>query len=927
MDPHAGKIVINGATSQQDRWLEALGTGYSDVDARSFGEVLEFPLRLGSLINFYDLADKIDGDWVAFFARDPSMILVAIQALNLAHTETVYLALERQTIEARNERKIELFCELFAEVTTLAREINAWLEALGPKPQSRTARLLREQIVAAINRELGPALRRLVGYAEGAGRPEALGRRVPLELAGFLPIWELRCDCPDSSIYQGGSRNRKIDHAFPYIETVFVTFLDAMSQLQPFARSNLDTSLEEADHQPHIALYIAFARLFRTAQNSINSISDRYIHFYYHDILREDSRAAVPDHVYLTFTLGADQGATSTTVPRGTLFSAGQDSNDTNILYAADKGLLVTPANIAKLRTLRVLRGALLHGVQSGELAQRIFSTEIVIPAKPAAAGAPLSWSTFGETEIGHNPIEVTTLATLGFAIASPYLLLAGGTRVVTLQFCYSSVSAKKLASLLADIALASKLACETIMHKVLEAAFTLSISTAEGWLTVDRYEILPPSRSEDGRGFALRFTLPSGTAPVAACDPATQTANSAGAAPNGAASHGANPDPTLPTLKAYLRQQPVVISAVQSLSTTNTLETTTYTVYPLSLLSMLAVTSWTIRTEVSQLSDLQLTNTDGQIDPSKPFLLLGAPPALGSFLEIRHSELFAKTIESLAITITWFNLPQNDDGFKGWYRDYVIGMDGKPQANHLFDNTKFQVGVCVINPTSWTFLDGAAPARPATCANNRYPLFYTQTSNPGPDMPECVIANPADPLCPWTEFKLRTMPCPSTSAADSAVRLQLTAPPYAFGDSLYAQNVLNAVIKDLPDPKADERSLLSDAARWIGACLTNCADETNNYQDCMTKCLQESMGQLVQSAVSCLLDGLVESRDVLGEAKILQWRTELLALAEGSSVAARTKSRRGWFSRFAHAPSDPSPARAENILIWIAKLQSSLPG
>jgi hypothetical protein len=403
-------------------------------------------------------------------------------------------------------------------------------------------------------------------------------------------------------------------------------------------------------------------------------------------------------------------------------------------------------------------------------------------------------------------------------------------------------------------------------MHKVLEAAFTLSISTAEGWLTVDRYEILPPSSKGGERGFALRFTLPSGAAPVVAYDPAAQTANSAGAAPNGAASDGANPDPTWPTLKVYLRQQPVVISAVQSLSTTNTLETTTYTVYPLSLLSVLEVTGWTIRTEVSQLSDLQLTNTDGQIDPSRPFLLLGAPPALGSFLEIRHSELFAKTLESLTITITWFNLPQNDDGFKGWYRDYVIGMDGKHQTNHLFDNTKFQVGVCVINPTSWTLLDRAVSAQPDTCANNCYSLFYTQNSNPGPDMPECVIAKPAAPLCPWTEFKLGTMPSQSTSAADSAVRLQLTAPSYAFGDSLYAPNVLNAVIKDLPDPKADERPLLSDAARWIDACLTNCAGDTNNYQDCMTKCLQESMRQLVQSAVSCLLDGLVESRDVLGE-------------------------------------------------------------
>src|SRR4051794_37417092 len=127
MDPQAG---INGAMSQHDRWLEALGPGYAEVDARSFAELLEFPLRFGRLINYYDLADEIDGDWVTFFAGDPSMILAAILAVDLAQRETNFLALQRQTIAAKAKRKFEFLCELFAAVMALAREINGWLEAL-----------------------------------------------------------------------------------------------------------------------------------------------------------------------------------------------------------------------------------------------------------------------------------------------------------------------------------------------------------------------------------------------------------------------------------------------------------------------------------------------------------------------------------------------------------------------------------------------------------------------------------------------------------------------------------------------------------------------------------------------------------------------------------------------------------------------------
>src|SRR3954447_18313225 len=116
---HAGKIVINGAPSQHDRWLAALDAGYVEVDGRSFEELLDFPLRFGRLVHFYDLVNEIDGDWVAFFACDPTMILAAILALDPARIEADFVALERQTIAARGERKFELLCALFAAIMEL----------------------------------------------------------------------------------------------------------------------------------------------------------------------------------------------------------------------------------------------------------------------------------------------------------------------------------------------------------------------------------------------------------------------------------------------------------------------------------------------------------------------------------------------------------------------------------------------------------------------------------------------------------------------------------------------------------------------------------------------------------------------------------------------------------------------------------------
>src|SRR4051812_27604014 len=132
MDLHAGKIVINGAPSQLDRWLAALDPGYVDVDGRSFVALLDFPLQFARLIHFYDLTNEIDGDWVVFFAQDPTMILAAIIALDTGRLEANFLALDRETIAARGEHKFDLLCRLFAPVVALARDINGWLEALGP---------------------------------------------------------------------------------------------------------------------------------------------------------------------------------------------------------------------------------------------------------------------------------------------------------------------------------------------------------------------------------------------------------------------------------------------------------------------------------------------------------------------------------------------------------------------------------------------------------------------------------------------------------------------------------------------------------------------------------------------------------------------------------------------------------------------------
>jgi hypothetical protein len=335
MDPHAGKIVLNGAPSQYGRWLRALDAAHPPVDGRTPAELFDFAVRFAGLVQFYDLADRPDGNWIEFFLADPAMVLATVEAADPAASEAAFARLEKQTAAERSfETKFALLRELFAAVLAPARQLDAWLRGLDLGRESGAVGRARRLLAAAIAGGAGEALRQLKAYDEGAGRTGALGHAIGLDYSGFLPLWDLQCARPDASIYEGANGNRKINHALPSVRRLFHVLLDAGADFQTFVRENLSDAIDEGRQRPQIALYMAFVDLFQTAQATINTMSARFQRFYYDDVLRESPRPAVPDSVYLTFTLAAAEGVQSTTVPRGTLFPAGQDAEGRALLYS-----------------------------------------------------------------------------------------------------------------------------------------------------------------------------------------------------------------------------------------------------------------------------------------------------------------------------------------------------------------------------------------------------------------------------------------------------------------------------------------------------------------------------------------------------------------------------------------------------------------
>jgi hypothetical protein len=886
MDLHDGKLVINGAASQYDRWLHALNADYAKVDGRSFSELLDFAVKFGSLINFYNLKDKIDGDWVLFFLTDPTMLLASQEATGLWEIEAGFERLARLAIEAQSfDKKFDFLREIFETILRLAQQLDLCLRLPELRVEGETMRLLQQAVVTEIESSLGEQLRLLKAYDLGAGLPGALGRPVGLDYAGFSPIWNLEYVAPDGTIYRGRTNNRKIDQAVPHLASIFSLFRYAISDLKLFAQANLRATLDEGGHKPHIALYIAFVTLFQTAQDTLNTFSSRYTRFYYRDILRETYRAAIPDKVYLTFALAENEDVLSTTVPTNTLFPAGTDLNEQDIFYGSDKDLLVTSASIAKLRTLRVLRGKL--GAQEPEssiVTRRILSSEIVEETN----GGESTWATFGATEVGKTQREVTELATLGFAIASSYLWMTGGMRTVTVSFWCSAESQSKLAALLEELSLATSLSKETVFETVLFKAFTLYVSMSAGWFHIEQqYTVLSVTLDSVSEPvFELQFELPANVPPVVAYNPESEEVDdgSATLVTDDAVVNATNPAPSLPTLKAYLRQESVSLSG----------DGGTAEVYPVSLLGAIDVTSFKLDVGVFGLAGLQLVNTDGEIDTSAPFPIFGGLPVVGSYLLIRHRELFAKTLYRLWVTITWFNLPPNEDGFQGYYKDYVIGLNGQPQPN-LFNNAVFHGVMSIQNPGYW-LLNGIPDS---VVPPGRVSLLLFRTK------PYCDDTRPDGPLCSFTNFDNLSVSCSTPplyyDPAGSAIKLELTAPPYAFGSDLYAQNVLNSVLQDLPDTNMCEEECLSqckvllDASQCIEACLiclANSVDMAGGNQQSsdpapqpIEVCLSDCLNCLLDKSIQCLEQCIEESSGLPIEDTLRRILAQLKTCSDGSAT------------------------------------------
>ncbi|WP_345210321.1 hypothetical protein [Mucilaginibacter gynuensis] len=476
------EINLKGS-GQLERYLKALDPAYVSIDGRSTEDLLNFAAGYAEQIRFYDMPDSPAPDdgakpekvsWAEFFKRDMAVIAASIAQVNLAQIKADYDAISNQL---QDEPSPELFTALFDEVIKIAAKIDNWYTVALPQNP------LFEDLDLAINSSLRSQLKKAISYEEGFIIVDSKTvLNIDYGRIANKNLWGLNDDAdPDFEIYQGLTAEERILNAALYVDDIFHAFYGAISNIVEQSPSYVEYALTQYPaHQPYMALFIAFIKLFSLAQQQMNGLTDKMLNFYYRDVLHLAEKPAVPDKVFVVFELA--KNVAEYDLAKGTALSAGKDNTGKEQVYKTEDGFVINQAKVKELKNIFIEK--------TPAEATEEQKTIATIYAKPVANSKDgygekftepgAKWPTFGNSlskptpanmcdYINNAQIELNSRneATVGFALASPQLLLQGGNRLVGFSVPALSELLLKQPDMLANVQIA--------------------LSGEKGWLTIDR--------------------------------------------------------------------------------------------------------------------------------------------------------------------------------------------------------------------------------------------------------------------------------------------------------------------------------------------------------------------------------------------------------------------------------------------------------
>ena len=609
-------------TSQAQRPLAALDPAYVKVDERDIEDFLVFALRFARQLIYYHRQNQDAGDWKDFFAGDISVLIAAIQKTNpliIKRAVVEALKMEKTPAPAKEqawlEEQLKSLHRLFSLLIDLARKIDTWKRSL---PSSS---LLKDQVSKLIRANLAQdnqtgVLHQVAEYERKVADffPDYEPIDITVRYAAFSDEWKLDLSAitPDDSVFGTATKDvARIWTAKEKLGELFVRLYNVLIEIIRRAPAYFDDSLKDrSDHEPHLALFIAFLKLFLNVRNHANKLTEQHLDFFYKDVLRLKTRSAVPDDVHVSFQLARQKDEYK--LDAGTALDAGKDNTGFERVYTLADDLVANRAQISSLRTVFVASKEDTSDASAPPTITGVYAAPVANSqdgkGKKIEAATP-SWKTLGSTMMPE--------ASFGFALASPELALAEGKRIITVIIAFSKPLAQA-------------------QQPRLQGAFAIQLSGEEAWIKIKPDDV---TVTVDAQGrLQLQCTLQATDEAVVNFD-ATALKEQYGT--------------TLPLMKVLV-QKPA--------------GTAQDAAHPYHRLKGCVVSSITLKTEAAGARTLAVQNDLAVLDATKSFSPFGPLPTVGSCFYVGSTEAFRKHLQTLTVHMAWENVPAN---FATHYQGY----------------------------------------------------------------------------------------------------------------------------------------------------------------------------------------------------------------------------------------------------------------
>ena len=666
-------------TSQRQRMPPALAADFVQVDERGTADLLLYAREFARLLRYYNEANEPAGDWAEFIERDVSTLSALI---GFYDAETPRLAFESARAAAATADATAFkaaYSVLFPPLLTAAETFEGWRRG------SVEGGLLHSTLERLIGSVLADALQDALRYAR-----RAVQLSVPVTIpdpTAFGDIWgDLGVPADASLLVSGGftSADERTE-AVELMRRAFERFNETAKRVVAEAPAYLEDTLQNYPrHRPHAALFLAFLELLGVARGTLNTLTARHLDFYYRDVLQLAARPAVADRVHVIFELA--KSFHRFRVEKDTALNAGKDRSGVALVFGTDAELVANRATLDPVHGLKTV----FVDIDADGMVRNIHAAPDADSADGLGAaieGDEPRWTTFGSVSMPY--------ARIGFAIASPMLRLAEGTRTVTLRFEIDADT---------DLLQLLQHRGKTQVERELLWNVGIQATGEKGWIDTTVTSVTIDTSTPY---VEYKIDIPADAAAVVALDPklhgeAFDTRypvlrfvldNRGLPGERLASGHPEIPDYAdetgyfendLVRFKDRVYQAKVAIVPPGFTPDSHSEEWLLVEyAYPYKYFERMRLRKLVLTVGVSGMRGLLLENGFGLLNPAKPFPPFGPTPQIGASFLMGSQEVFQKRLTSLKLTVTWAGYPAA--GFASHYSGYPSGTPKTVSDNQYF--------------------------------------------------------------------------------------------------------------------------------------------------------------------------------------------------------------------------------------------------